>query len=650
MNSFPRLLVTVLIVSVGGNLFVRAQETNADAAAMPLIDFSSPNAQKQVGPTKGVPPSMITLDKTGISMGFPIQPAPHSGVIVTSVDGKPWNLSAYGHVSVKVTNTDKTILPFVMHVVNGAEGRTQELNTEAIDIPPGETKVLTVYFGYQYGFEPSAAFDPTSITEIYLFLYDTTQPHGFRIEELKAGGVPGEKPVFDPDTLSSKPQNGIILGKGAMFDPAKQVEGGTAKVSSAPNDALTVNFTGGTEESIKIKPAIGMWDLTDANELRVKFKNIGQAPVTPTVEVGPLKVSATSPLAPGAETEIVAPFSAMPSASDAKALPPFESDKAKEFSVLSDATPGAKNLLVTSIVADMATDDIPDWLGKKPPVDGDWTQTFDEEFNGPALDFKKWNIYANNRLIASRSWNHNHNSNRLTHFSKDNVILENGTVILRYEKKTGKNNDADKGQPTDYASGVLSTFGKWTQRYGYFESRMKLPKAPGLWASFTLMPEPVTPAIPSPTSPVANPLLTAPGTGGLEFDLMNLLSHWGTNRFSVAERENLHGDKILVAQNAYIRPDKDGYITTGLLWTPGVAVFYNNGKELYRWENPKVSDVQSCLRYDMVIGGSDNNHVDDAKLPTDFTIDYVRAWQRKDLASPNDGPRPNQGSPNEMKN
>jgi hypothetical protein len=39
----------------------------------------------------------------------------------------------------------------------------------------------------------------------------------------------------------------------------------------------------------------------------------------------------------------------------------------------------------------------------------------------------------------------------------------------------------------------------------------------------------------------------------------------------------------------------------------------------------------------MTTGGWDNNAVDDAKLPADYLIDYVRVWQRRDLASSVDG-------------
>jgi hypothetical protein len=37
--------------------------------------------------------------------------------------------------------------------------------------------------------------------------------------------------------------------------------------------------------------------------------------------------------------------------------------------------------------------------------------------------------------------------------------------------------------------------------------------------------------------------------------------------------------------------------------------------------------------FTLPMGGWDNNDLDDARLPDDFTIDYVRVWQRKDLAA-----------------
>ena len=80
----------------------------------------------------------------------------------------------------------------------------------------------------------------------------------------------------------------------------------------------------------------------------------------------------------------------------------------------------------------------------------------------------------------------------------------------------------------------------------------------------------------------------------------------------------------------YVQPDKDGYITTGLLREPGLLVDYNNGREVLRWENPRVATVPAHILFTLPSGGWDNDALDDSKLPSDFCIDYFRAWQRKD--------------------
>src|SRR5439155_17666567 len=122
-------------------------------------------------------------------------------------------------------------------------------------------------------------------------------------------------------------------------------------------------------------------------------------------------------------------------------------------------------------------------------------------FDGDKLDESKWRIYADNY------WD------KRSHFSKDNVILGNGVAKLHYEKKTGYHNDDPNKKQTDYATGFLDTYGKWVQRYGYFEARMKLTSAPGLWPAFWLMPD---------RGATLGPQWKRASTenGGMEFDIM----------------------------------------------------------------------------------------------------------------------------------
>ncbi len=66
-----------------------------------------------------------------------------------------------------------------------------------------------------------------------------------------------------------------------------------------------------------------------------------------------------------------------------------------------------------------------------------------------------------------------------------------------------------------------------------------------------------------------------------------------------------------------------------LLHVPGSAIYYANGKEVARWENPRISNVASDLMFTLPQGGWDNSPIDHDKLPADFVIDYVRVWQRQ---------------------
>ena len=129
--------------------------------------------------------------------------------------------------------------------------------------------------------------------------------------------------------------------------------------------------------------------------------------------------------------------------------------------------------------------------------------------------------------------------------------------------------------------------------------------------------------------------------GGMEFDVMEFLSRWGATRYNIALHWDGYGNghKQTGSTCTYVQPDKDGFITSGLLWTPGLAVFYCNGREVGRWESPRISSVPSDIMFTHVSGGWDNDGLSDKKLPADFVIDYVRAWQRKDLASDADGVR-----------
>jgi hypothetical protein len=202
--SCTRLLAALFLVFIAGNSVVRAEEAATAVAAKPLIDFASPDAGKQVvarirdGHSGNPKTSVITVDKTGIAVSFP-RPQPgdadHPCIHVIPATGKSWDLSAYGHVEAKITNTSDKRFDVVMHVVDEGDSYWAERKFEFVGLKPGETKILKVIFGYQKGFQPGPAVKTSRITEIYIFLWGKDQARSFRIAELKAAGAAGEKPL-----------------------------------------------------------------------------------------------------------------------------------------------------------------------------------------------------------------------------------------------------------------------------------------------------------------------------------------------------------------------------------------------------------------------------------------------------------------------
>ncbi len=114
------------------------------------------------------------------------------------------------------------------------------------------------------------------------------------------------------------------------------------------------------------------------------------------------------------------------------------------------------------------------------------------------------------------------------------------------------------------------------------------------------------------------------------FHIMEHLTRWGANRFNIAMHWDGYGKehKSIGSASVYFTPDKEGFVTSGLLWAPGLLVFYCQGQEIGRWANARVASVPAHLMFTLPAGGWDNDWLDHARLPDEFVIDYVRVWQQ----------------------
>lgn len=628
VSSFP-----LLTIGCAANLIPAI----ASSASGPNVLLNmGPGAGKQVTPTSTQVTAIRSDDPNAPGLAITLQPGPadYPGVDIKPV-GTPWNLAAYGHVDARIVNTGAKPIYVTLRLDNAGDYHDNPWNSNAALILPGKEGIVSTKFGYSYG-QPGYALKPGAIVNAVLFVGKTDALETFRLESLVAGGSAGEKPPVNPDDIRTKPEEGFLLGAVASAIVPAQISAQNAQarlVVAGNRQMLQITFPAAQgDQSISLRPAQGRWNLSDALEVRVKVKNSGRSSILPRARVesdGGLTdwSAATASLAPGATGQIVVPFtSATPVNVDQKdSGSKLASNVVSAVTIGAENAPSEKDLQVVSIQAAMPSAPTqPVWLGQRPPVGGAWVKTLDDEFSGTKLDTSVWNIYGDNY------WD------KQSHWAKADIQVGGGVVKLHYEKKTGYSNDDPTKTKTDYAAGYLHTYDKWKQRYGYFEARMKLPTAPGLWPGFWMMPDRGR-ALGSEQwrrQDTAN--------GGMEFDIMEHLDRWGPNRYDIFMHYDGYGKdhKSVGSDKIYVQPDKDGYITCGLLWTPGSAIYNCNGREVLRWKSPRISSIPSILMFTLPAGGWDNDPINVAKLPDDFVVDYVRVWQRKDLASAMDGKVP----------
>lgn len=626
----------------------------AQEAAAPFYTPAAAGSLPAIAPNGSGSEGVVTWNAgpQGIEVTIPPQQkTSFPGILLTP--GTPWDGSKHGRVEARITNLGADRLRVSFRIDDSTRFQDAKTSAEVVGIPPGESRVVSVYYGYSYG-QYKSPFDASHIAQAIVFGAKMDKEQKFRIEEIRPAGSVGEAPKGDPSTAAVKPPQGVLFGPGIALEAAQLKPAGGAKAVKEPGtNALRIDFSGASGEAVLFKPAVGFWNLNQHLRVKVKVQNAGSAPVQPAVRIesrgGPSgTVSAAAPIAPGREAEIAVPFEAkvpwrgisdpdqlvLEVKKDWEGEPgtgtKYASNVTTGITILPGGAGGAKALRITSITADVPpAPELPAWLGQRPPVEGEWVKTFEDNFEGNTLDLTKWNTYTDGAFHIGKH----------THYSKDNVIVKDGKVRLHLEKKHGHHNDDPTMEANDIATGYLDTFGKWTQRYGYFEARMKNPTAPNMFLAYWLMPD-------RGLGKKADFKRDSTRGKGMEFDIMETLSIWGPYRHDFG----MHFDnydkyhKTCGTLNIYFQPDKEGFVTVGMLWLPGQVVLYDNGKETARWESPRIGAEQQYIIFDLVTGGWETEALDEKQLPQDYVIDYVRVWQRKDLASDADGAKPNTGT------
>jgi len=243
---------------------------------------------------------------------------------------------------------------------------------------------------------------------------------------------------------------------------------------------------------------------------------------------------------------------------------------------------------------------------KAPTLDlSDFRLTFREEFDGP-LDVSAWG--PGTRWIAHTPWAGDFGDARFADPGPDfPFTIEDG--ILRIE--------ARKDEKGKWSSGLLASNDPqghgFSQRYGYFEIRAKLPPGPGVWPAFWLC------------SSYNRKDKTAGQDGSVEIDIFE---YYGRTPNSFSATIHVWQPKPHRSEGSTVttKPNEPsaGFHKYGCLIDPEWITMYFDGIEVWRGKTPPEHNKPLMLLLNLALGPG--WPIDKTPNPSAMEVDYVRVY------------------------
>ena len=243
-----------------------------------------------------------------------------------------------------------------------------------------------------------------------------------------------------------------------------------------------------------------------------------------------------------------------------------------------------------------------------------WELVFSDEFNGDKLDRTKW---ATRYIYENETMDHfNDEKGRY----RDNHVLSGGVLSLVAKKMEGSDL---------FESAMIRSHR--TFYYGYYEARVFLPSAKGVWPAFWLEAD----------YDIDGKTWHPPEIDIFEFVIngvedkanslhSNTVGPWSEKSYTYVDK-----NFMLKFQNMYGTEDLNlGWHTAGFVWAPDRISFFWDGRliytRMYRWlRNDGQLGPPAHVDLNFAIGGAwaGRHGIDEAAFPQDFKIDYVRVCQ-----------------------
>lgn len=224
-----------------------------------------------------------------------------------------------------------------------------------------------------------------------------------------------------------------------------------------------------------------------------------------------------------------------------------------------------------------------------------WKLTFDDEFNGHSLDTNKW--------TPADPWGYERNQ-ELQAYVPDAFEVTNGVLRIKAEKRQA----VYAQKPREFTSGMMSTHKKFSQEYGRFEIRCRVPKGKGTWPAFWLLPE--------------------PKRWPPEIDVLEILGHQPDKVHMTLHYRDADG-KHKSHGGSWTGPDFSAdFHEFAVEWSPTNIIWFVDGKERFR-SRDSTPHGKMFMLVNLAIGGVWPGAPDEkTQFPCAFEVDYVRVYEK----------------------